>query len=173
MLNTIDFCIIILTVVFACVLPYLHTTPTCQTISRFFVCALVIVLCIALPQTIGVPLALFLVLTSVPVLNIGPITDPPPDEPMYQTHYSANTTPEIERWIEHFKNAPEDKNPQNKLNAFSLPQMNENAIKEKLTMYEKVRSKQHAFEKQMEKINTNLKNVKEFYANTAKQTKSK
>ena len=169
MLNTIDICIVVLTVVFACILPYLHTTPACQAMSRFFVCVLVIALCVALPQSVGVPLALLLVLTSVPVLNIGSATESHTKKIPDTHHYATTTPPKIEQWIEHFKNAPDKKETKSILESFSLPKMNEKAIKEKLTMYEKVRSKQYAFEKQMEKINKNLKNVKEFYANNVKQ----
>jgi hypothetical protein len=136
---------------------------------------LVISLCVCLPHTIGVPLSLLLVLSSVPVLNLS-LTNIPTPTAITSTSLTPSTTSSVEEWIEHFKNAPRDdkstvETPSsvNIMEAFALPKINEREIKDKLSLYEKVRSKQHAFEKQMEKINQNLKNVKEFYANNIKQ----
>ena len=173
MLSFIDASIILLTVVFACVLPYLNTTTACRTLARFFVCVLVIALCVYLPHVIGVPLSLLLVLSSVPVLNIGESQDNTSVQTNQTPHTHKQTTTThrpIEQWIEQFKNPTDDDN-QNTIEPFSLAKMNEKAIQDKLSVYEKVRTKQHAFEKQMEKINKNLKNVKEFYTNYAKQHK--
>jgi len=162
MLQPIDISIVVLTVIFACVLPYTHTTPTCRAVSRFFVCALVIALCVSLPPRTGVPLALLLVLASVPVIGGSTLPGRATDHLDHLDH--------LDHRAEHFKNAPEGRGTPGMLESFSLPKMNETAIQEKLSMYEKVRSKQHAFEKHMEKIDKNLKNVKEFYANNVKQS---
>lgn len=151
-----DLCIIVACVSVSLVLPRLPRTPIIQTFSRLLVCILVVVLCAYLPKTLGVPLALLLVLTVVPVMRLDVERIPILDAHTKKAHESfANQTPdEI-------------------LEQFSTQKMGEKAIAEKMEVFTRLNSKQEEFKQQLNDIQQNLKTVREFYANEEAKYKKK
>ena len=70
LLTTYDILIVCATVVVSFALPRLPAPFATHALSRLLVCVLVVVLCVCLPRQLGVPLALLLVLSTVPTVRL-------------------------------------------------------------------------------------------------------
>ena len=137
---------------FALSLPHTPSNATLSALIRFLICLLVIVLCVCLPNPIGVPVSLLLVLSSVPTLKLN------------QVHQRAESNA-----TEHFSN--EEKRIKKSPESMSVIKMGEEAIANKMNMFTRINTKQDEFKKQLNLIDKNLKEVKEFYANETKKYK--
>ena len=151
-MNSLHIIIILLTVLFALSLPHTPSNATLSAVIRFLICLLVIALCVCLPNPIGVPLSLLLVLSSVPTLQLNKV-------PVLAESDTA----------EHFSN--ERKKSKKSLESMSVMKMGEEAIANKMNMFTRINTKQDQFKKQLTLIDKNLKEVKEFYANETKKYK--
>jgi hypothetical protein len=153
-LSVYDVIIVCFAVLFSVILPRLHAPVTSHAVTRLVLCVLVVVLCVYLPKWLGVPLALLLVLSAVPVVRIE----------LFGTDSVHRTSPVTEdpTLLEAFVNA---KNPDELLETFSQKKQGEKAIADKMKVFTRINSKQKEFSQQLANIQSNLKGVREFYAN--------
>lgn len=148
-----ELCIILTCVCFSLLLPRLPHTQATHTISRLLVCVLVVVLCVCLQKSLGIPLALLLVLSSVPVMRLD--VEPKKDEPFES--FANKKTVSSDAILEQF----------------SQKQMGEREIAKKMEIFTRLNSKQEDFKQQLDNIQKNLKDVREFYANEELKYKKK
>lgn len=157
-ISSLHVAIIVLTVLFALALPYVPTHYYWSTCIRVMICVLIIVLCVCLPKTIGIPLALLLVLSSIPTLQILPV---------------HGSTVDHEQTTETFSNEDDGKKKEQHSHPASVVKMGQDAIAEKMNMFTRINTKQDEFKKQLKQIDQNLKEVKEFYANETKKNQKR
>ena len=146
-----DILIMCATVVVSLMLPRLPPSFATHTLTRLLLCILVVVLCVYLPRTLGVPLALLLLLSSVPIMRLKPFTTAEPAP----SHHADDE-------LEAFANA---KDSDEILEKFSQRKMGEKAIAKKMELFTRINTKQDEFKQQLANIQQNLKDVREFYAN--------
>lgn len=152
--STYDVLIVCATVVVSLMLPRLSPSFATHALTRFLICTLVVVLCVCLPRPLGVPLALLLVLSGVPIIRMKPLTKEPARE-LSPSRYANDD-------LETFANA---KDANEILETFSQRKLGEKAIAEKMELFTRINTKQDEFKKQLATIQQNLKDVREFYAN--------
>ena len=155
LLTTYDILIVCATVVVSFALPRLPAPFATHALSRLLVCVLVVVLCVCLPRQLGVPLALLLVLSTVPTVRL---------ELLANDHVS-HTTPINNKdtdMLEAFANAKDE---DEIVDRFSQKKMGEKAITDKMEVFTRINTKQDEFKQQLNTIQKNLKDVREFYAN--------
>ena len=161
----VDIIVLILTVVYAILLPRLMRFVACHSIIRCATCVLILALCLCVPQY-GIMLALLLVLSTVPTLTAGYTYDDSVGNKEPYTSCKKHNENKAEDEVEEFANSPEkSKQEPSLLEQFTMAEINEKVIHDKMKMYEKARNKQHEFENKMEQIHESLKKVKEFYKN--------
>ena len=170
-----DTAIILLTLVFAMALPRSGPEVSTHPVSRLLVCSLIVGLCTKMPSQIGIPLALLLVLSTVPVLGIG-ISMPTSAQQQIpgnrdSEHNGSSHTIE-EEFVEAFVNA-KGNNKMSVLEEFTMTKINEGAIRDQLEKFNRIRTKQDKFDEQMKVIKQNLKAANEKYSNFAKSSKRK
>jgi hypothetical protein len=153
-MSVYDVLIVCFAVLFSVILPRLHAPVTSHAVTRLVLCVLVVVLCVYLPKWLGVPLALLLVLSAVPVVRIE-LFDTDTEKP-------PSSEPEDPTLLEAFVNV---KNPDEFIETFSQKKQGEKAIAEKMKVFTRINSKQKEFSQQLANIQNNLKGVREFYAN--------
>jgi len=95
-------------------------------------------------------LALLLVLSTVPTVRMelfsAPVVPVPEDPSLLEAFVNAKNTDEL-------------------LETFSQKRLGEQAIAKKMKVFTRINSKQKQFSQQLANIQTNLKDVREFYAN--------
>lgn len=181
-----DIAIVVLAVVFACTLPQLPRALACGVFARVTICVLVLVLCECLPSSLGVPLALLLVLSSVPCLvgataatsavadrregfavRDDAAADADDDDASDDDAADAN---DADNDIELFQ-APMDLPPKLDVNARKLhsalqqQKVNADAIAQNMDLFKRIHHKRDRIEHKMSDIRKNLKGVKEYYQN--------
>ena len=166
MVSTYDILIVCATVIVSLMLPRLPPPIATHAFVRLLVCVLVVVLCVYLPQSMGVPLALLLVLSTVPVVRLerfvdGAHTSHLPPHTSNDTSIDTSTD-EHDEMLEAFANA---KDKDELLEKFSQQKMGEKAIADKMKVFTRINTKQEEFKQQLANIEKNLKDVREFYAN--------
>lgn len=148
-----ELCIILACVCFSLVIPRLPPSGAMQTLSRLLICTLIVVLCVFVPKPLGIPLALLLVLSSVPVMRLD--VDPTKDERFEP--FANEKTVMSDAILEHF----------------SQKKIGEREIAKKMGIFTRLNSKQEEFKQQLDDIQKNLKDVREFYANEELKYKKK
>ena len=168
MVSTYDILIVCATVIVSLMLPRLPPPIATHAFVRLLVCVLVVVLCVYLPQSMGVPLSLLLVLSTVPVVRLERFVDGAHTSHL-PPHTSTDTSTdehdehdEHDDMLEAFANA---KDKDELLEKFSQQKMGEKAIADKMKVFTRINTKQEEFKQQLANIEKNLKDVREFYAN--------
>ena len=149
-----DVLIVCFAVLFSVMLPRLHAPVASHAVTRLVLCVLVVVLCVYLPKWLGVPLALLLVLSVVPIVRMELFSPSSVNLP--------ESEPEDPSLLEAFVNA---KNTDELLETFSPKKRGEKEIAKKMKVFTRINSKQQQFSQQLANIQNNLKDVREFYAN--------
>lgn len=164
MVSTYDILIVCATVIVSLMLPRLPPPIATHAFVRLLVCVLVVVLCVYLPQWMGVPLSLLLVLSTVPVVRLERFVDgtQTPNLPRHTSISTDTFTDEHDEMLEAFANAKDE---DELLEKFSQQKMGEKAIADKMKVFTRINTKQEEFKQQLANIEKNLKDVREFYAN--------
>ena len=164
-----DIAIVVLAVVFACTLPQLPRALACGVFARVTICVLVLVLCECLPSSLGVPLALLLVLSSVPCL-VGATAATSAVADRREGFAVRDDADDDADDIELFQ-APMDLPPKLDVNARKLhsalqqQKVNADAIAQNMDLFKRIHHKRDRIEHKMSDIRKNLKGVKEYYQN--------
>lgn len=162
MVSTYDILIVCATVIVSLMLPRLPPPIATHAFVRLLVCVLVVVLCVYLPQSMGVPLALLLVLSTVPVVRLERFVDGAHTSHLPPHTSISTSTDEHDEMLEAFANAKDE---DELLEKFSQQKMGEKAIADKMKVFTRINTKQEEFKQQLANIEKNLKDVREFYAN--------